>query len=105
MLAWFVTFLAVAALAPWVQAQPTQTLCTSAGVVQTALPGAGDSGQHAAHVLKCPLCSGICALPATPAQPAHATAPLAYALLPVASARVTPLAGAPLPARGPPSFS
>jgi hypothetical protein len=105
MLAWFVAFILAASVAPWVQAQPLQEVCSVAGPVQVA-PQGGDPADHATvHPLKCALCIGLTAPPPAPVVLAEPPAALAHALLPLASAQVASLARAPLPARGPPLFS
>lgn len=105
MLAWFVAFITAASIAPWVQAQPLQEVCSVAGAVQLA-PQGGDPADHATvHPLKCALCIGLTAPPPAPvvlAEPPHACAP---APLPLVSAPPASLTRAPLPARGPPHFS
>jgi len=102
-LAWFLVFVATAGIAPWVQAQPMQDLCTSEGT--TPAPQDGGLGVHASHHLECALCTGVSGpLPSLPALPVSSDS-LGYALQPFVAAEVAAATGAPLPARGPPSLS
>jgi hypothetical protein len=105
-LAWFVAFVAVSGIAPWVQAQPMDSsICTSAGPMKMDPNGAGGSNQHDGHKLKCFLCAGVDAPPAAAAVLPLSATPLAVALRPLVSARLAGLTRPPLPARGPPLFS
>jgi hypothetical protein len=105
-LAWFVVFLAVAGMAPLVQAQSMDmdSICTSAGFTKSGPQGEGPSGQHD-HTLKCSLCTGGSAPPPTIAVRLSFADALAHALWPVPAAHLASLTRAPLPARGPPLFS
>lgn len=102
-LAWFVAFLGVAGLAPWVDTGPGDAVCTIGGVAPSSGQG-GDAGPGH-HTLKCALCLGISAPPSVPAVAEVAPQPLPHVLLPLESARLAALVGAPLPARGPPASS
>jgi hypothetical protein len=103
-LAWFVSALGVAGAAPVVHPKAMEVVCSAAGMVEVVVADDGQSTETNRHTLDCPAC-----LPATgplPAASVHvqAPAPLAHAWLPGVAAHGMPLAGAPLPARGPPSF-
>lgn len=98
-LAWFVAFLLVAGIAPWMQ-DAGDTVCTPVAAAQS-----GKALPHVDHKLECSLCAGIAAPPASVAVLLPSAAPLAHALLPHVAAHLAGLTGAPLPARGPPAFS
>ncbi|KAF1048105.1 class I SAM-dependent methyltransferase [Xylophilus sp.] len=105
-LVWFVLYLGSAAASPLLAAQTFELVCTSVGMVKVVIKS--DNGEPVVHkaAMDCPLCAPGGAPPppavvlnAVPAQP------LAYATWPVPAARIAALTAAPLPARGPPSFS
>jgi len=106
MLAWFAAFILAASVAPWVQAQPLQEVCSVAGPVKI-WPGDDGAADHATvHPLKCALCIGLTAPPPAPVtlgEPFPAL--LGHALRPLVAARIASLTRAPFPARGPPLFS
>jgi hypothetical protein len=105
MLAWFAAFILAASIAPWVQAQPLQEVCSVAGPIQVA-PQGGDPADHATvHPLKCALCIGLTAPPPVPVVLAVPPDTFAHALLLPVSSPLATLTRAPLPARGPPLFS
>ncbi|AMO23466.1 DUF2946 family protein [Ramlibacter tataouinensis] len=111
-LVWFVAFVVVAGIAPWMQSAQAMdigmdSICTShGGPVQTNPQGGGEQDHHAAdHTLKCFLCTGVSAPPATTHARPPAVAALGHALRPLVSAQLASLTRAPLPARGPPLFS
>lgn len=106
-LAWFALALGVAAASPLVQPRAMQLVCSAGGAVKL-LVDSGDGWVESgpAHPLDCALCLLADAPPshtagATPAPVAAPSAPHA----PRATAPRVALAGAPLPARGPPAFS
>jgi len=105
-LAWFVAFLVVAGIAPLVQAQPLDSICTATSVAKASgQTGGGESDMHAGHTLKCSLCTGATAPPSASATLPPLPADLRHATRPLVAAHLASLAGAPLPARGPPLFS
>jgi hypothetical protein len=104
-LAWFVAFIAVAGMAPWVNAQPADAVCVAPGASQLASKSTADGSGHSVHVLKCALCADLSAPPIAKVALLPAHAPLAHALLPLVSAELSATTGAPLPARGPPTRS
>lgn len=104
-LAWFVAFLAIAGITPLVQAQPMDSICTSAGISHSGAQGGGESDSHGGQPMKCFLCTGLSAPPAATAVLAPFEADLRHATLPLQAAHLASLTGAPLPARGPPLFS
>ena len=103
-LAWFVVFVAAAGIAPWMQAQPMQDVCSASGVPHAGKDGSA-ADRHAGHAMECALCTGVSGPPLELAVLPEPPQPLAHALRPVVAATIAALAGAPLPARGPPSLS
>ena len=104
-LAWFALALLVAVASPLLRAEPMELVCTSVGAVKL-LP-ADDGGPHdlLKHTLDCPLCAGLSAPPPVHQLAAAAPVPLSHVLRPIVAAHLAWLTAAPLPARGPPSFS
>jgi hypothetical protein len=102
-LAWFALAIGVAIASPVVQPTTTQLVC---GGGEMKLVVHDESGNESAstHTPDCPLCTTPSAPP-----PARATAqspsPLSHSLQPIPAARLAARTAAPLPARGPPSFS
>lgn len=106
-LAWFALSLGVAIASPLVQPKQMQLVCSGAGAIMMVVQTDDDGAQQplAGH-LDCPLC----ALAGAPPPPVAACAcpviqPLGLAVQPIPAARIAAAAAAPLPARGPPSFS
>lgn len=110
-LAWFVLALGVAVAAPMVQPQSMELICSTGGAMKLIVKSAAsqdpaDSGEVRGHTLDCPLCAT--ALMAPPIEvPMVSVQPssLSHALQPVEAARIAGRVAAPLPPRGPPSFS
>lgn len=104
-LAWFVLMLGVAAASPIVHPKTMEVVCSAGGGVKIVYTDVdGEPTQAGQHTLDCSLC-----LPAVVPTPAVSVTldmpqPLAHALKPVVAANVAARIGAPLPARGPPSF-
>lgn len=102
-LAWFALFVAASVAAPLVNPTTIQTLC-SAGGMKTVVIDDGGSEVKVRGGMDCPLCAPIAGAP----PDLHITfaAPASLAFDPIATP--TPhsrgTAGAPLPARGPPSL-
>jgi hypothetical protein len=109
-LAWFVLALGVAVAAPMVNPQSMELICSTGGAMKLIVKSAAsqdpaDSGQ-VRHTLDCPLCATALMAP-TLEIPVLSVPPssLAHALQPVEAARIAGRVAAPLPPRGPPSFS
>jgi len=108
-LVWFALFVCVAAASPIVNPQSIEMVCSGSGVMKLVIQGQSESdeglGVASGHTLDCSLCGTVGAPPPVaiflPALPQ----PLAYALQSIPQARIAALTGAPLPARGPPTFS
>ena len=104
-LAWFVLSLGVAVASPMVQPQGLEFIC-SGGAMKVLVKTSEGVKQVSTHTLDCPLCAHIGSPPPLETGfAAEPVQPLAHALRPVGAARMAWLAAAPLPARGPPSFS
>lgn len=101
-LAWFALAIGVAVASPVVQPKAVEMVC-SGGVMKLMLQGDADE-PVASHTLDCPLCASTSAPP--PARSTHAVQlPLAHVVQPIPAARLAARVAAPLPARGPPSYS
>lgn len=104
-LAWFVLSLGVAIASPVVQPQALEFIC-SGGTMKVLVSTDEGVKQVSTHTLDCPLCAHATALAApAPARAPEPPQPLAHALRPAAAAHIAWVSAAPLPARGPPSFS
>jgi hypothetical protein len=105
-LAWFVLTLGVAVASPMVHPQAMEVVCSAGGSMKVvAIDDDGSTVQAGHHALDCPMCLAA-TLPPTPVNVrADMPQPLAYALRPIVVAQIAALVGAPLPPRGPPSFS
>ncbi len=102
-LAWFVLTLGVAIASPIVNPQSMELVCTDGRAMKLVVFGTDGKEVGAAHkTLECPACLAV-TLPTPVVQlsfePPH---PLTHALLPIPSAHIAALVGAPLPPRGPP---
>ena len=101
-LAWFALALGVAIASPVVQPKSTQLVCSGGEMKLVVL---GDPGEPAtSHTLDCPLCAPFVAPPPVVAFTGVQTG-LAYVLQTIPAAQLAARTAAPLPARGPPSFS
>lgn len=104
-LAWFVLTLGVAVASPMVHPQAMEVVCSAGGSMKVVAIDDGNAVQARLYTLDCPMCLAA-TLPAPPANVrAELPQPLAYALRPIVAAHIAALVGAPLPPRGPPSFS
>jgi hypothetical protein len=104
-LAWFALFICVAAASPLINPQSMEMVCSGAGVMKLVVQGDDGAGEASAHMLDCSLCGAVDALPPITQTLPALEQPLAYALQSIPQARIAALTGAPLPARGPPTFS
>ncbi|MBN9426162.1 MAG: DUF2946 domain-containing protein [Burkholderiales bacterium] len=102
-LAWFALTLGAAVLSPVVHPKSMQPVCSDGGVKLIAVDHEGRAG-NAGHTLDCPLCLPWHASSPPLGAATQAAAQIAQAL-PLRPATLPAVrAGAPLPARGPPSF-
>jgi len=104
-LAWFVLALGVAIASPLVKPQGIELVCASGGAMKLIVKSDDGKQQVSGHTLDCPLCATVAAPPPLLSLPMAAPAALAHALQPLAAAHIAGRTAAPLPPRGPPTFS
>lgn len=104
-LVWFALFVSVAAASPLVNPQSIELICSGSGVMKLVMQSDDGAGEAAAHTQDCSLCGTVGAPPPVAINLPALPQPLAYALQSIPQARIAALTGAPLPARGPPTFS
>ena len=108
-LVWFALFVCVAAASPLINPQSMEMVCSGSGVMKLVIQSQGDDGggvgEASGHSLDCSLCGAFGAPPPVATSLPALPQPLAYALQSIPAARIAALTGAPLPARGPPTFS
>lgn len=105
-LAWFVLTLGVAVASPMVHPASMEVVCSAGGSMKIVAIDDGENAVQAGHhTLDCPMCLAATLPPSPVSVRAEMPQPLAYALRPVVAAHIAALVGAPLPPRGPPSFS
>jgi hypothetical protein len=107
-LVWFALSIGVAIASPLVKPQGMQLICSATGtlkIIASSDDGGTSSTTLAGHTLDCPLCAGVAAPPPLAAVAFSSTPALHYALPQPGAVRHTPIGGAALPARGPPSQS
>ena len=104
-LVWFALSIGIAIASPIVKPQGMERICSGTGVMKLLVKT--DDGTHpaSAHTLACPLCASIGAPPPVLRLIAEPFQPLAHVLQSIPAAHTALLTAAPLPARGPPSFS
>lgn len=102
----FIAMVCVTVIAPWLHPMVYEEVCSADGTKQVL--AAGDSApshemhDHGAH---CPLCMPAGVPPSIVFASFEPAQPLAHVRQSVPAARLAGLVGAPLPARGPPSFA
>jgi hypothetical protein len=104
-LAWFVLFLGVAGISPVLHASPLDPICSVAAAGQAFDHKSTEGAPGSSHTLKCALCVGVLAPPASFATALGGSAPLAGVPDLRGADRIPARASAPLPARGPPPFA
>jgi hypothetical protein len=104
-LAWFVLFLGVAGISPVLHASPLDPICSVAAAGKDVGHHRTDGGPASSHTLKCALCIGVLAPPASIATALAGSAPLAGVPILRDADRIAARVSAPLPARGPPTFA
>jgi hypothetical protein len=104
-LVWFALFVCVATASPLVNPQSMEMVCSGSGVMKMVIQGDEGTGIASGHSLDCSLCGAVGAPPPVAVSLPALPQPLAYALQSIPQARIAALTGAPLPARGPPTFS
>lgn len=106
MLAWFAMSLGVATASPFVHPQAMELVCSGAGEIKLIVHTDDGAQEPRGHTLDCPLCVHLGGAAPPPAQARlPAVQPLAHALLPIPAAHIAARTAAPLPPRGPPTFS
>ena len=104
-LVWFALSVGVAIASPLVKPQNLQLICSASGASKLIAGGVDDQGDAAQQHLHCPLCAALGAPPPLEIISFSAAPPLRYALPVQELVRVAPIAAAPPPSRGPPTFS
>ena len=104
-LVWFVLSLGVAAASPIVNPQAMELICSGSGAIKVLIKTDDGVKEASGHTLDCPLCVTVGTPPAAPRAATEPVQPLSHVLRPVPAAHIAWLTAAPLPARGPPSFS
>lgn len=104
-LVWFALSIGVAIASPIIKPQAVELICSGSGVMKVLVQTDDGSPQTSSHTLDCPLCASLSAPPPAARLTAEPRQPLAYVLRSIPAARMASLTAAPLPARGPPSFS
>lgn len=102
-LAAYLLVVAAGLLSPMMAHADLQIVCHGgAGVKLVVVGDAGSEQATGSSSTACPLCQTVVPPPAHAAIPPPLVSPLAHAAAPAVIARLHALAGAPLPARGPP---
>lgn len=105
-LAWFALTLGVAIASPVIHPQAMEVVCSvGSGMSLVVIDDDGKAVQAGQHTLDCPMCLAATLPPPQAHIRLEMPQPLAYALRPMVAAHIAALTGAPLPPRGPPSFS
>jgi hypothetical protein len=104
-LVWFALSIGVAIASPIVKPQAMELICSGSGVMKLQVKTDDGSGKVSGHTLDCPLCAAISAPPSVARLTAEPIQALAYVQQSLPSVHIAWLSAAPLPARGPPSFS
>ncbi|HPH14479.1 MAG TPA: DUF2946 domain-containing protein [Burkholderiaceae bacterium] len=106
LLVWFALSVGAAIASPLIKPQDILLICTGSGAMKVLVKADDGSTQEvASRSMDCPLCMSIGAPPPVARLTAEPPQPLAYALQGIPAAHVAWLTAAPLPARGPPTFS
>ncbi|MDP9931512.1 hypothetical protein J2X90_002930 [Variovorax paradoxus] len=105
-LLWFMLSLGVAVASPIVHPQAVELVCSSAGSIKAVVQTDDGVQEMGASHMDCPLCLLTGAPPPSPAAVAFdLPLPLGRVLQSIPAARLAAATAAPLPARGPPTFS
>lgn len=105
-LLWFVLSLGVAVASPIVHPQAVELVCSSVGSVKVVVHTEDGVQEMGASHMDCPLCV-LTGAPPPSADPASfdLPLPLGRVVQSIPAARLAAATAAPLPARGPPTFS
>ena len=104
-LAWFVLSIGVAVASPLVNPQGMELICSGSGAIKILVKTDDGAKEMSSHTLDCPLCAHVGAPSPTPQAALPVAHPLAHALRPIPAAHIAARTAAPLPPRGPPTFS
>lgn len=105
-LLWFVMSLGVAVASPLVNPQSMELVCSSAGSIKVVVHTEDGAREMGASHMDCPLCVLTGAPPPAMAVPVFdLPLPLGRVVQSIPAARLAAATAAPLPARGPPTFS
>ena len=105
-LLWFMLSLGVAVASPIVHPQAMELVCSSAGSIKAVVQTDDGVQEVGASHMDCPLCLLTGAPPPSSAAAAFdLPLPLGRVLQSIPAARLAAATAAPLPARGPPTFS
>jgi hypothetical protein len=104
-LVWFALSIGVAIASPIVKPQGMELICSGAGEMKLLVKTDDGTQPVSGHTLDCPLCASISAPPPVVCMTVEPFQPLAHVLQSTPAAHIALLTAAPLPARGPPSFS
>lgn len=104
-LLWFALSIGVAIASPLIKPQAMELICTSAGAAQLLVKTDDGVKEMSGHTLECPLCATLSAPPPVARFTAEPAQPLGYVLPSIPAAHLAARSAAPLPARGPPTFS
>lgn len=104
-LAWFVASIGVAVASPLVNPQAMELICSGSGAIKVLVKTDDGVQELPSHTLDCPLCAHVGAPPPLWQVEHPVVHPLAHALRPIPAAHIAARTAAPLPPRGPPSFS
>ena len=104
-LAWFVASMGVAVASPLVNPQAMELICSGSGAIKLLVKTDDGAQEVPSHGLDCPLCAHVGAPPPVLKADVPLIHPLAHALRPIPAARIAARTAAPLPPRGPPTFS
>lgn len=102
-LVWFVMSLGAAIAAPWINPQTIQFVCSSTAGMDVVVTDDDGIVDPVSLSMQCPLCVGVGAPPPAPLLSWISFALPPHALPVLVAAPSSPLAAAPLPARGPPT--
>jgi len=105
-LLWFALSIGAAVASPIVHPQAVELVCSSAGSIKAVVQTDDGVQEMGASHMDCPLCLLAGAPPPAPAAAAFdLPLPLGRVLQSIPAARLAAATAAPLPARGPPTFS
>lgn len=104
-LAWFAAHLCTPVLGTWIAPVPTELICSGAGVVKLLAHTAEGVQEHGDTSADCVLCLNLGAPPTTSQTTTLRHVPQGHTASVVSATRTAARTAAPLPPRGPPTFS